>query len=421
MSKNNLITVKLFDVELGRLGFDPDKSISFFQYNSQYLQSGMYSRAIPFVIKRTETTQVFKAYGNETFRGLPPPIADSLPDMFGNKIFNEWLAATNRNLSAITPLEQLAYVANRGMGALEYEPAKKLPKNSAIDIQGIINVLEQVLNDKSQASGPALNSSELLNIFKIGTSAGGARPKILVSENKATGEIIPGDLAVTDEYAHYLVKLYLPEEGYGYNKEKVEFAYYQLAIRAGINMMSSKLIDDKHFATLRFDRQHGEKLHTLTATGLTGWDFKSPEYSSYEHLFELAAGLRVPHKDIQELFRRMVFNIVFANTDDHLKNHSFIYNKDENSWYLAPAYDITYPLNINLKYTHLNRALSINNKRLNIGIADILKIADQFTIKNPNGIIEKVTATVSDWEQVGNDIGLPGKVISGIGSAFVML
>jgi len=150
--------------------------------------------------------------------------------------------------------------------------------------------------------------------------------------------------------------------------------------------MDSKLIDDKHFATLRFDRQNGEKQHSITASGITGWDFKKPENSSYENLFRLSVDLKLPHKDIEQLFKRMVFNFVFANIDDHLKNFSFIYNKEKDRWNLAPAYDLTYPLDALKNYTRISRALSINGKRNGITRKDLLEIADQFTIKNPKAI-----------------------------------
>lgn len=151
----------------------------------------------------------------------------------------------------------------------------------------------------------------------MGTSAGGARPKLLISENNETGEIIPGDIGYSNAYKHYLVKLSLNDESY--NKEVIEYAYYKMAIATGIEMMPSKLINDKHFTTLRYDRQNGTKQHVLTASGLTGWDFQKPENSSYENLFKLTLDLKVPYNEIQELFKRMVFNLVFANIDDHLK------------------------------------------------------------------------------------------------------
>ena len=420
MSKNNIIEVILFGQEIGKLGYDVDKRTSYFQYNPYFLESNQYTNIFPYIFKRIKPVQVFNKFEGQTFRGLPPMIADSLPDMFGNIIFKEWFETKNKEFKKITPLEQLTYVSNRGMGAIEYHPTAEIPKSSTINIDEIVEELNKVLDLKNERTAEALNDVVLLNIFKIGTSAGGARPKILISEHKKTGKIIPGDIEYSDAYNHYLVKLSMNEE-LGYNKEKVEYAYYLMAKETGIQMMPSKLIDNKHFATLRYDRQNGEKQHVLTATGLTGWDFKKPDDASYENVFKLALDLKVPYKDIQELFRRMVFNLVFANIDDHLKNHSFIYDKETDAWGLAPAYDITYPLNINANYLKTARALSVNNKRTDIELEDILKIAETFAIKNPKGIIRNVQAVINSWDNITEELEIPEKVSNGIRKEFTKL
>lgn len=417
MAKNKIIDVIMFGQEIGKVGYDIDKQASYFQYNPAYLESGQYADIFPYIFKRIKPVQVFHQFEGETFRGLPPMIADSLPDMFGNIIFKEWFEAKNKALSKITPLEQLTYVANRGMGAIEYQPSAKIPKTSSIHIDEIVEVLKKVLDVKNETAAEALNDAALMNIFKIGTSAGGARPKILISEHKETGKIIPGDLEYSEAYNHYLVKLSMNEE-WGYNKEKVEYAYYLMALKAGINMMPSKLIDNKHFATLRYDRQNGEKSHVLTVSGLTGWDFKKPENSTYENVFRLALDMKVPHKDIIELFRRMVFNVIYYNIDDHLKNHSFIYDKQTDTWSLSPAYDITYPLNINANYTNISRALAINNKRADITLEDVLTIAEAYAIKNSKAIISDVQKATQSWDEMTSQLDIPQKVTRSIKREF---
>lgn len=419
MARDKIIDVFAFGKEIGKLGYDIDKGVSFFQYNPEFLDSGVYSKLFPFIFKRTKQTQVFKEYQSETFQGLPPMIADSLPDTFGNIIFQEWLTA--RGIQKITSLEQLTYVSNRGMGALEYKPIKELPPSSEINIDSIIEVLEKVLKLKENTTGEELSELSLLNVFKIGSSAGGARPKILISEHKETGKIIAGDREVSADYNHYLVKLHL-YDSQGYNKEKVEYSYYLLAQEAGINMMPSKLIDDKHFATLRYDRQNGEKQHALTVTGLIGWDFKSnPETSSYENVFKVALGLEVPHRDLQQLFKRMVFNVVFRNVDDHLKNHSFIYDKENDRWNLGPAYDLTYALNPLITFKTTSRALSIHGKRTEISIRDVLSIAEEFAIKNPKGIIEDVQGLIPRWSEFAKTLDIPQNIIEKINRDFEVL
>lgn len=419
MAKNDIISVYCFGQEIGRLGFDENQNRSSFQYNPVFLESNAYSNLFPKtgIIKRVNQTQLFSQFNNDTFRGLPPMISDSLPDMFGNIIFKKWLEASNKDFGQISVIEQLAYVANRGMGALEFRPSKNIPLTSTIDLTEITEALKQVLSNKQGVTAKDLNNEALLNIFKIGTSAGGARPKILISENRETHDIIPGDLNYSADYDHYLVKLSIDDD-INYSREVIEYCYYITATQLGINMMPSKLVDEKHFATLRFDRQNALKKHVLTTTGLTGWDFTRPKDSSYENLFELAIFLKVPHREIEELFKRMVFNIVFCNTDDHLKNHSFIYNEVEDNWNLSPAYDITYSLNPLLNYSKVSRALSVNNKRVDIELQDILKIADTYTIKNAKNVVLEIQGAVDFWMKKAKVHKLPKEVIESIRKDF---
>ncbi len=420
MAKNQIISVYFNNQEIGKIGYDENQRKSSFQYNPDFLEKDINKRLFPYIIRRSPNVQVYSEFEGETFRGLPPMIVDSLPDYFGNIVFKEWLEATNKVFTNISPLEQLTYVGKRGMGALEFYPAKEISSNNSINIDEITEVVKKVLDVKTSVGEKGLNDNSLLNIFKIGTSAGGARPKILVSENKETGQLKAGDLEVSEDYNHYLIKLSVDEHE-GYSKEKVEFIYYQIARSIGIWMMESKLIDDKHFSTLRFDRQNGKKLHILTASGMTGWDFKKPENSSYENLFKLAVDLKLPHKDIEQLYRRMVFNIVFANTDDHLKNLSFIYNQEKDRWNLSPAYDLTYPLDALKNYLRVSRAMSINGKRTGITKADLLYIAKQFTIKNPQAIIDEIVSATKQFRVLAEDYKLPAKVIDKIESEFILV
>lgn len=422
MAKNEIVTVFCFGEEIGRIGFNEHLNRSSFQYNPDYLESNRFEHLFPQtgILKRVPQVQLFSQFNSETFRGLPPMIADSLPDVFGNIIFKKWLETSGKHFGQITVIEQLAYVADRGMGALEYRPSKEIPASSSIDLNEIIAVLKNVLDTKQKVHQSALNHDALLNVFKIGTSAGGARPKILISEHKQSGEIIPGDLNHSSDYNHFIVKLHLDDE-VGFNREVVEYCYYLTATHLGITMMPSKLIDQKHFATLRFDRQDGKKKHVLTASGLTGWDFQSPKNSSYENLFELALFLKVPHRDIEELFKRMVFNLIFANSDDHLKNHAFIYNEATDRWDLSPAYDLTYSLNPLLNYTKTSRALSINGKRVDIQLDDVLTIAETFTIKNVRNIILKIQDGIDFWNEKSKEIGISSDISERIHQRFVRL
>jgi len=423
MAKHEVISVFCFGEEIGRLGFDEKQLKSSFQFHPEFLEKSSYKNLYPptGILKRIPQTQVFTQFNTDTFRGVPPMIADSLPDYFGNIIFKKWLELNDKNFRQISVVEQLAYVGSRGMGALEYRPSKTLPQATNLDLSEIITLLTKVLDAKQAIHENALNHEALLNIFKMGSSAGGARPKVLIAENSVTGEIIPGDVTYSSEYNHYLVKLALDEEQLGYSREKIEYCYYETAVHLGISMMPSKLIDNKHFATLRFDRVNGQKKHVLTATGLTGWDFQDPMHSSYENLFELAVFLRIPHNEIEALFKRMVFNVVFCNSDDHLKNHTFIYNDIRDNWNLAPAYDLTYSLNPLLNYKKALRALSINTKRTEISRKDIFVIAEKYTIKNPDAVINEVIQGIPFWKEKMVQQQLPKHIMDSIVKDFVQL
>lgn len=419
MAKNQVISVLYKGKEIGKVGYEKDRRKSTFQYHPEFLKESPFPNLFPYNVRKVKNAQVFSGYEGETFRGLPPFIADSLPDFFGNVIFKEWLETSRQEATQISPLEQLTYVGNRGMGALEYKPTKPLSKSVNINLDEITEVAKKVLDLKATVEEKKLNEEGLFNIFKLGTSAGGARPKILVAQHQESGKLIPGDLEIRQDYTHYIVKLGVGDEGYP--KEKMEYVYYQMAISTGIEMMPSKLIDDKHFATERFDRQEGEKKHTLTASGMTGWDFKKPDNSSYENLFNLAVDLKLPHKNIQELFRRMVFNVVFANTDDHLKNFSFIFDDAQNKWNLAPAYDLTFAVNPLLNFKQLNRACSINGKRTDLTKNDVLEIAHQFSIRNPKGILQEVMKETREFESLCQEQHIPSKIIQAVKENFVLL
>lgn len=194
MAKNQIISVHFRDLEIGKIGYDENQRKSYFQYNPTFLEMDLYKRLFPYVIRRSSNVQVFSEFEGETFRGLPPMIADSLPDYFGNIVFKEWLEATQKDFISIFPLEQLTYIGKRGMGALEFAPAKEINSNTSINIDEITEVVKKVLDVRTSIEEKGLSDFALLNIFKMGTSAGGARPKILVSENKKTGVLKVGDL-----------------------------------------------------------------------------------------------------------------------------------------------------------------------------------------------------------------------------------
>ncbi len=410
--ENEAVTVKIFGREVGKLAAEPDNDRVIFQYRDGYFRD--LPNIFPFVIKKTDRPQMFKGAENRPFRGLPSVIADSLPDDFGNMLFNDWLKRRGKEPGSLSPLEQLTYISDRGMGALEYYPAKDIPEAGSMKLEEIIGILDRVILSKREGTQPDLNEAALFNIFRMGTSAGGARPKLIISRNKVTGEIAPGDIHTSNEWGHYLVKLHLEHVDTDYNRARVEYAYYLLARHCGIKMSPSMMVGEQHFATSRFDRSDGKKRHVLTASGIAGWDFHDPFVSSYTDLFQLAVALKVPHRDIGELFRRMVFNVVMANGDDHLKNHSFIYREESDAWELAPGYDINYPLNALNKYGSVPRALMINRKRRGIERADLMGLAKKYSVKAGERIIDQVIEGAMEWERFADEALVPEKVAMAI-------
>jgi len=281
----DILNIKLFGEEIGRLGYDNDKRCSYFQYSPDYLAKNN-SKILPFIIKRTPEIQSFPQFEGKAFRGLPPMFADSLPDVFGNHLFQSWLNAQGKPIQ-LNALEQLAYVGRRGMGAWEYEPTLTMDAPSSFRIAEMAQLLKEILADKESLMPEIANAEGLLNLFRIGTSAGGMRPKILVARHRKTNQIMPGDLLYGPHHDYFLVKLNL-ENDPSHPKETIEFIYASIAQQHGIDMMPCELWEGQHFATHRFDRQNNQKQHVLTASGLTGWDYQNTEDSSYENLFKLA-------------------------------------------------------------------------------------------------------------------------------------
>lgn len=413
-NKQDIIKVSIFGEELGKLAYDMDRGRSIFQY-APNRDIGK-DRVIPFVIRHTREPQSFKGFNGPTFKGLPPMFADSLPDDFGNLLFHDYLQQRGVDQLSLNPVQKLAYIGKRGMGAFEYEPYLSEEDHRSLDLDGITSILHKILESKKKGIQSRVDQAALFNIFRMGTSAGGARPKIIVAINGETGEMAPGDIAKGPQWEHYIAKLEL--EGASFPSSRVEYAYYLMAKDCGIEMSDSTMLEGKHFLTKRFDRQEGEKIHVLTASGLTGWDFKDPEQSSYENLFKLSRALGSPISDRYKLFDRMVFNVMAGNIDDHLKNHSFIYDRKTQRWFLSPAYDITYPLNPLGTYTNIRRALSINGKRTNITFSDLEGIALENGIKNVADRTDRIISTIGQFERFAKEARLSSDMIKRIGANF---
>ena len=291
----------------------------------------------------------------DTFKGLPGLLADCLPDKFGHAVINAWLARQGRDQDSFTPLERLLYIGTRAMGALEFQPAVdgRLTTSRPVDIASMVDLAHQVISKHSafatRMDDEAEQTQAMLDILTIGTSAGGARPKAVIAVNDA-GEVISGQADVPEGYSHWLIKfdgagdIELGDtQGFG----RVEYAYALMARQAGIEMAPCRLLEEggrAHFMTKRFDRQGNRKLHMQTLCGVAHYDYNLPGAYGYEQAFQVMRQLKLSKKEAAQMYRRMVFNVVARNQDDHTKNISFLMDRD-GRWRLSPAYDVTYAHN----------------------------------------------------------------------------
>ncbi len=347
-----------------------------------------------------------------TFKGLPGLLADVLPDKYGNAIINAWLQKNNRPSNSLNPVEILCFIGNRGMGALEFIPNYPKPddKDFDLEINSLVQIAEKILQDRQDFKSELTIEDEkkLVDMLKIGTSAGGARAKAVIAFNPKTKQVRSGQADIPEGFEHWLIKFdgvtdtqFGASSGYG----RVEMAYYLMARQAGIVMEDCQLFEEHgraHFMTKRFDRQGNEKLHMQSFCGLQHYDFNEVGLYSYEQLFETMRLLGLPYSDAQQLFIRMVFNVMARNCDDHTKNFAFLMDKS-GVWRLSPAFDVCHAYRPNSPWVS-QHALSIEGKRTDFELKDFISIADKMNIKKPIQLIEQVRAAVADWQKFANEV-----------------
>lgn len=420
---NLTVDVKLWNENVGTLAWNEDKGVAAFEFDDKFLKSNLDIAPITMPLSRSGE-RVYEFVGNKTncFKGLPGLFADALPDDFGNQIINEWFANHGLAGSVITPLDRLCYVGQRAMGALEFEPSKMidgLGTSSVVHIQELTELAKSVLNDRQVFQDKLTQRDKpILDILKIGTSAGGAKPKAIIAFNELTGEVRSGQVKAPQDFSYWLLKF----DGMEYGKitdnplgiGNIEYAYYLMAKDAGINMMESKLLQEgiyNHFMTKRFDRtSSGEKLHVQTLAGIAHFD--RDQRHSYEEAFRILRTLKLSYPEQEEFFRRMVFNVVARNHDDHTKNHSFLMDRT-GKWKLAPAYDLCYSYSPSGTWTNKHQ-MSLNGKQDDFIFSDLTKVADRMGINNGKEIVEKVVDTVARWDEFAKEAG-----VSSTFSAFV--
>lgn len=370
----------------------------------------------------------FTSISQNTYMGLPGLLADALPDAYGKALLDRWLATIGRTFA--NPVERLCYQGKRSMGALEFEPAQDtfLEKDSKIEIDSLVEVARDALNQKAELDTILSQDKKeaLMNIIKVGTSAGGQRAKAVIAFNDKTQEVRSGQIDAPEGFEHWLLKLDgVTNQELGDPKfyGLIEYAYYLMARDAGIDMMPCRILSENgrsHFMTKRFDRIGGkEKVHMQTLCGIAHYDYKMLRAYSYEQAFMAMRQMRLPYIQAEEMYRRMVFNVIARNQDDHTKNISFLMDKN-GVWRLSPAYDISWSYNPDGQWTSQHQ-MSINNKWTDITMEDLLTVASSMSIKKPREIIEKVIDVVAHWPEYATPLGIPLETVKTINSTLNIL
>jgi len=408
-----VIKIKLWGQLLGLCSVDENNNYAF-QYDEEFIKKGI--EPSPIQMPLSSTVYQFNNLNEDTFKGLPGMLADSLPDRWGDSVLNQWAEANG--IKDINSLQKLSYIGNRGMGALEFEPAidsNKFESFDVLNISELVKVASDVVNNRKDYKGTL---EEIESIVSISSSAGGARAKAVIALNEKTNEVRSGQVDVPDDFSHWLLKfdgvtnelLGDPEE-YG----KIEFCYYKMAIDSGINMTNCKLLSENgrnHFMTKRFDRLNNEKLHMQTLCAIAHMDYNKPREYSYEDAFRVMNGLKLSYQDKEQLFRRAVFNVFSCNNDDHTKNISFLMD-NQGKWSLSPSYDMIYSFNATSRFVSSHQ-MTINGKSKDISIDDLLNLSKKIGIKNSKNVLEEVKEGVNSWRKYANDINISSDVIEKI-------
>lgn len=412
--------VKMFGIPVGTFRWDERYGVAQFEYDRTFIGRGIEPSPLMMPVREGRVYS-FAGLNRETYMGLPGMLADSLPDTYGRALFDRWLALTGRTSS--NPIETLCFLGKRCMGALEFEPAIDVTfdPNQRFEIDALVNVAQDALNEKASFGINLADDKKtaIAEILRLGTSAGGQRAKAIIAYNKQTGEVRSGQVEAPEGFDYYLIKLdgvsskagLRETENYG----RLEYSFYKLATACGIEMTECSLIEENgraHFLTKRFDRENGKKVHMQTLCGIAHYDFRLLRGYSYEQAFNVMRVLRLPYSAAREMFRRMVFNVVVRNQDDHTKNISFLMD-EKGHWRLSPAYDMGYAYNPNGGWTTMHQ-MSISNKFDHITKDDLLGFAKTNNIKDASTVIEEVLDVASKWPAIAAECGVPVEMVNKI-------
>ncbi len=428
--------VKIWGELVGAVAWDESRGLADFEYAASFKTKGWDLSPLQMPITANRTIYNFPALrkltepGLDTFKGLPGLLADVLPDKYGNDLINLWLTQQGRALDSMNPVEMLCFIGTRGMGALEFEPStlRETERTSSLEIDSLVQTAKQLLSKKQKFVGRLKDDAEksILEILRIGTSAGGARPKAVIAYNPKTAEVRSGQTNAPKNFEHWLIKLdgvsdvqLGASSGYG----RVEMAYYNMALACGIDMMPSKLLEEHkraHFMTKRFDREEGNiKHHIQTFCALKHFDYNQVRSYSYEQLFQTMRELKLSYADAEQMYRRMVFNVLARNCDDHTKNFSFRL-KQNAAWELAPAYDVCHAYQPKHKWVS-EHALSINGKRTGITKEDLLAVGKSIRHKQAADTIAHIQNIVLQWKTFADAVKVPPKLREEIQKTLVKL
>jgi len=425
----DFVHVKYKEHEIGVVSFNTETGVGSFEFEPRFIKTGI--ELSPLKMPLSQKIYSFPEADPAAFKGLPGMIVDSLPDDFGNAVLNAWIASQGKSPTDITPIQRLKYTGKRGMGALTFHPAtrrKHLNSSQNVEIQSLVSIAQDIL-DKREKFKVMLgergqeDKEAMLALLSVGMSAGGVRPKAVLAFNNDFTQVRSGQTNAPDGFTHYIMKFDGVSEhntdketfgdpmGYG----TMEYVYHLMAKACGIDMMSCHLLnegDRRHFITQRFDRDGNEKRHVQTLNGLAHISYKKAGSYSYAELFAIARELGLNPDDAIQIFKRMVFNIVARNHDDHSKNFGFLLD-DQNQWQLSPAYDLAFSYKPGSDWVN-SHWMKLNGKRDNFNREDfhsLEKLSPIFSKRKIDRIIEETTDHVSKWKDLAAEHGVPHSLL----------
>ena len=396
------IEVRVWGRRVGAVALDTRLRFYAFEYEPKFLKTGIELAPLTMPLAQAREPFVFPALPELTYKRLPALLADALPDDFGNALIDAWMATQGVGRGSITTLDRLAYMGRRGMGALEFKPVTgpTAKKSTALVLSDLVEEARRAVHGKLGSDDRA--RAALAQIIRVGTSAGGARAKAVVAWNPKTEEIRAGQFDVDHGFEHWLLKF----DGVGKDRAlgdsqeygRIEYAYYKMSTAAGIDMSPCRLLEEggrAHFMTKRFDRDGNRKHHMQTLCAMAHLDYRQTASHDYSQLFQTIDQMGLGYEALEEAFRRMAFNVMAANCDDHTKNFSFLLREGE-GWTLAPSYDVTYAHDPQNKWL-FQHLMSVNGKFADIARDDLLTVADRFGIGTATKILKQIGAAIKEW------------------------